>query len=112
MRRGEVWWANLPLPSGSGPGMRRPVVVVQSNAFNESSISTVVVVTITSNLALSAAPGNVRINKSVSGLGKASVINVSQVLTLDRNYLTRRVKSLPTKVLSQINSGLSLCLGL
>ena len=105
-------WANLPLPSGSGPGMPRPVVVVQSNAFNESSISTVVVVTITSNLALSAAPGNVRINKSVSGLSKPSVINVSQVLTLHRNYLTRRVNSLPTKVLSQINSGIGLCLGL
>jgi mRNA interferase MazF len=112
LRRGEVWWANLPPPAGSGPGMRRPVVVVQSNAFNESSISTVVVATITSNLALSAAPGNVRINKSVSGLSKASVVNVSQVLTLDRSYLTKRVKSLPAKVLSQINSGLDLCLEL
>jgi mRNA interferase MazF len=112
LRRGEVWWANLPPPAGSGPGMRRPVVVVQSNAFNESSISTVVVATITSNLALSAAPGNVRINKSASGLSKASVINVSQVLTLDRNYLTQRIKSLPTKILSQINNGLNLCLGL
>jgi mRNA interferase MazF len=112
LRRGEVWWANLPPPAGSGPGMRRPVVVVQSNAFNESSISTVVVATINSNLALSAAPGNVRINKSVSGLSKASVVNVSQVLTLDRNYLTQRVKSLPTKILSQINNGLNLCLGL
>lgn len=112
MRRGEVWWANLPPPAGSGPGMRRPVVVVQSNAFNESNISTVVVVTITSNLALSAAPGNVRISKSMSGLSKASVINISQVLTLDRNYLTSRVKALPTNILNDVNDGLSLCLGI
>jgi mRNA interferase MazF len=92
--------------------MRRPVVVIQSNAFNDSAISTVVVATITSNLALSAAPGNVRISKSVSGLGKVSVINVSQVLTLDQNYLTTRIKALPTSTLNEVNSGLSLCLGL
>jgi len=112
LRRGEIWWANLPPPAGSGPGMRRPVVVIQSNAFNDSAISTVVVAAITSNLALSAAPGNVRISKSVSGLGKASVINVSQVLTLDRDYLTARVKALPANTLNEVNSGLSLCLGL
>jgi len=112
LRRGEIWWADLPPPAGSGPGMRRPVVVIQSNAFNDSAISTVVVAAITSNLALSAAPGNVRIGKSVSGLGKVSVINVSQVLTLDRDYLTARVKALPTSTLSEVNSGLSLCLGL
>jgi mRNA interferase MazF len=112
LRRGEIWWANLPPPAGSGPGMRRPVVVIQSNAFNDSAISTVVVAAITSNLALSAAPGNVRISKSVSGLGKASVINVSQVLTLDRDYLTTRVKALPTNALNEVNSGLGLCLGL
>jgi len=112
MKRGEIWWANLPAPSGSGPGMRRPVVVIQSNAFNESTIATVVVAAITSNLALSAAPGNVRISKSVSGLGKASVINVSQVLALDRNYLTSRVKALPTHTLNEVNKGLNLCLGL
>lgn len=112
MRRGEIWWANLPPPAGSGPGMRRPVVVIQSNAFNDSAIATVVVAAITSNLALSAAPGNVRINKSVSGLGKTSVINVSQVLTLDRGLLTERVKSLPEKVSNDLNNGLRLCLGL
>jgi mRNA interferase MazF len=92
--------------------LRRPVLVVQSNAFNESNISTVVVVTITSNLALSAAPGNVRINRSDSGLSKASVINVSQVLTLDRNYLTGRVRALPGKIFNEVNNGLRLCLGL
>ena len=92
--------------------MRRPILVIQSNAFNDSAISTVVVAAITSNLALSAAPGNVRISKSASGLGKASVINVSQVLTLDRGYLTARVKALPAMILSEVNKGLTLCLGL
>jgi mRNA interferase MazF len=112
MRRGEIWWANLPLPSGSGPGLRRPVVIIQANPFNESRISTVIVLAITSNLALSVAPGNVRVNKAVSGLGRASVINVSQVLTLDRAKLSARVKALPSKVLNDINSGLRLSLGL
>jgi len=112
MRRGEIWWANLPLPSGSGPGLRRPVVVVQANAFNDSQISTVIVLTITSNLALSAAPGNLRISKSVSGLGRASVINVSQVLTIDRKHLSKRVKALAGSMLDDINKGLRLSLGL
>jgi len=112
VRRGEIWWANLPLPSGSGPGLRRPVVVVQSNAFNDSRISTVSVLAITSNLAIAAAPGNLRISKSVSGLGRASVINVSQVLTIDRSHLSTRVKALPGDVLNKINEGLRLSLGL
>jgi mRNA interferase MazF len=112
MRRGEIWWANLPAPSGSGPGMRRPVVVTQTNAFNESRISTVVVAVITSNLALAAAPGNVRLSRTSSGLKRASVINVSQVLTLDKSYLTERVKALPNPVLSELDNGLRLCLGL
>jgi len=112
MRRGEVWWANLPPPSGSGPGLRRPVVVVQANAFNDSMISTVIVLTITSNLALADAPGNVRIKQSDSGLKRASVINVSQLVTLDRTLLSARVKALPSNVLIRINDGLKLSLGI
>jgi len=88
------------------------VVIVQANSFNDSSISTVLVAVLTSNLALAAAPGNVRIGKSVSGLSKPSVINVSQVLTLDRKFLSQRVKSLPGKVISDLNRGLQLCMGL
>ena len=112
MKRGEVWWASLPEPTGSGPGFRRPVLVVQANPFNSSKISTVVVVVVTSNLALAAAPGNVRITKSDSGLPKASVLNVSQILTLDRSLLTACIKSLPGKVMELINEGLQLVLGL
>jgi len=112
VRRGEIWWAELPLPSGSGPGMRRPVVVVQSNAFNESRIKTVVVAVLTSNLALAAAPGNVRVGKSASGLKNTSVVNVSQLLTLDKEFLARRVKALPPKIMTELNLGLRLCLAL
>jgi len=112
MKRGEVWWASLPEPTGSGPGFRRPVLIVQSNSFNKSRISTAIVAVITSNLALAEAPGNVRLAKADSGLSKASVVNVSQILTLDRSLLTSRVKTLPSKVMSQVNEGLQLILEL
>lgn len=112
MRRGEVWWASLPEPSGSGPKLRRPVLVVQSNPFNESRISTVLVVAITSNSALASAPGNICLSRSESGLSKPSVINVSQVLTIDRLLLTGRVKLLPSAVVQRVNDGLRLTLGL
>lgn len=112
MKRGEVWWASLPEPTGSGPGLRRPVLVVQSNPFNESRISTIVVAVVTSNMALAEAPGNVRLNKSESGLPKLSVVNVSQVLTIDRSLLTERVKALPSSIIHKVNEGLRLVLGL
>lgn len=97
MRRGEIWWASLPGPTGSGPGFRRPVLVVQSNSFNQSRISTVVVAVITSNLVLAEAPGNVRLSKSEAGLPRVSVVNVSQLLTIDRSLLTLRVKALSSQ---------------
>lgn len=112
MKRGEVWWASLPTPKGSGPGFRRPVVVVQSNPFNQSRIATVIVAIITSNLTLADAPGNVRVGKSESGLAKPSVVNVSQVITLDRELLTQRVRGLPADTMRQIDEGLRLALSL
>jgi len=112
VRRGEIWWASLPEPVGSGPGLRRPVLVIQSNPFNDSRIGTVIVAVITSNLALAAAPGNVRLAKADSGLAKPSVVNVSQVLTLDRTLLTQRVRMLPERVISALDEGLRLSLGL
>jgi mRNA interferase MazF len=111
MKRGEVWWASLPPPTGSGPGFRRPVVVVQSNPFNQSRIATVIVAIVTSNLALASAPGNVRVGKSESGLAKPSVVNVSQILTLDRASLTQRVRGLPADTMRQIDEGLRLAIG-
>lgn len=112
MRRGEIWWASLQNPSGSGPGFRRPVLIIQSNPFNESRINTVTVAVITSNLNLADAPGNVRLSKSESGLPKAAVVNVSQILTLDRNYLTERSGSLAARPLRLIDDGLRLALAL
>lgn len=112
MKRGEVWWASLPAPTGSGPGFRRPVVVIQSNPFNQSRIATVVVAIVTSNLALADAPGNVRVGKAESGLAKPSVVNISQLYTLDRELLTQRVRALPADAMRTIDDGLRLALGL
>jgi len=112
MRRGEVWWASLPTPDGSGPGMRRPVLIVQSNPFNESRIATGIVAIVTSNLGLAQARGNVRLRRSHSGLPKPSVVNVSQLLTVDKRRLTERVAALSPQVMSRVDEGVRLVLGL
>jgi mRNA interferase MazF len=112
MRRGEIWWASLPQPAGSGPGYRRPVLVVQDDEFNESLIRTVVVVVMTSNLRLAAAPGNVLCRRRDTKLGKDSVANVAQVFTIDKSLLTERVGMLPRRTLGQIEAGLRLVLSL
>lgn len=92
--------------------MRRPVVVVQSNPFNDSRVATVIVAVITSNLGLADAPGNVRISKFESGLSKPSVVNVSQMLTVDRELLTHRVKMLPGQIIARMDDGMRLALAL
>ena len=92
--------------------MRRPVLIVQSNPFNESRIATAIIAVMTSNLTLADAPGNVRIGKSDSGLSKPSVVNVSQLLTVDRGLLTQRVKTLPAQVMARVSDGLRLVLSL
>lgn len=112
MKRGEIWWASLPEPTGSGPGFRRPVLILQSNPFNSSRIATVVVAVITSNLRLSVAPGNVSVSKAESGLGKPSVVNVSQVVTFDRSLLTQRVRLLSDQKMLEVDEGLRVVLGL
>jgi mRNA interferase MazF len=112
MKRGELWWAHLPDPAGSGPGYKRPVLVIQSNPFNASRIATVIVATVTSNLALAEAPGNVRITRSDSGLPQPSVVNVSQLITLDRSILTAKVKTLSGALMDKVDGGLKLVLAL
>jgi mRNA interferase MazF len=112
MRRGEIWWASLPEPSGSEPGYRRPVVLIQANEFNESNIRTVLCASVTSNLGLASAPGNVRISIRSSGLSKPSVVNVSQLITLDKRFLAAKVKRLDTQSMNQIDDGLRLVLKL
>lgn len=112
MRRGEIWWAALPEPTGSGPGYRRPVLIVQSDEFNQSRIGTVLVAAITSNLALAAAPGNVLLKARRSGLPRDSAINVSQILTADRGSLAERVTALDAQTMMDVDAGLRLVLSL
>ena len=112
MWRGEIWWASLPDPLGSGPGYRRPVVVIQSDPFNESRINTVIVAVITSNLSLAAAPGNILLERNISRLSSDSVVNVSQVLTVDKTLLTELISNLPGGIMSAIDDGLRLVMDL
>ena len=112
MERGEIWWAALPAPRSSEPGYRRPVLIVQSNAFNKSRIRTVLAAVITSNLRLGDAPGNVRLERRQSGLRRPSVVNVSQVITLDKSYLVERVGRLAARPMKEVDSGLRLVLSL
>jgi mRNA interferase MazF len=112
VERGQVWWADLGEPDGSAPGFRRPVVIVQSDAFNRSRIRTAIAVVLTANLRLVDAPGNVLVPAKASGLPRDSVANVSQVLTLDKEFLTELAGRLKGPVLSDVDSGLRLVLGL
>jgi mRNA interferase MazF len=109
--QGEIWWAELPKPRGSGPGFRRPVVVVQADAINRSRIATTICVTLTSNLKWAGAPGNVELPARTTSLPKDSVANVSQIVTLDKAYLTERVGKLPPAKLELVLSGIDVMLG-
>jgi len=102
--QGEIWWADLPAPSGSGPGFRRPVVIVQGDALNQSRIATAICVPLTSNLKWALAPGNVSLSARLTGLPKDSVANVSQIISLDKSLLSERVSKL-------LFSGIDLVLG-
>lgn len=109
--QGEVWWADLPAPTGSGPGFRRPVVVVQGDALNRSRIATVVCVPLTSNLKWALAPGNVHLSPRLTGLPKPSVANVSLIVSIDRELLKDRVGRLLPSGLSLILAGIDTVLG-
>ena len=109
--QGEIWWADSPDPTGSGPGFRRPVAVVQSDPLNQSRISSVVCVPLTSNLKWALAPGNVSLSARSTGLPKDSVANVSQVISLDKSLLTECTGKLPRPKLELLFSGIDLVLG-
>lgn len=109
--QGDVCWASLEDPAGSSPGFRRPVVVVQGESFNASRIATTVVVPLTSNVRLAAAPGNVLLSEERTGLPKDSVANVSQIVSVDRTLLTERVGRLPVNELQLLLAGIDLVLG-
>jgi mRNA interferase MazF len=108
--RGEIWWATLPTPRASEPGYKRPVLILQSDAFNKSNINTVICVIITSNIGLARAPGNVMLSKKDSNLPKKSVINVSQIVTLDKSYLTECVGTINKNIMSKVENGIKLIL--
>ena len=112
MERGTVWWAQLPEPIASEPGFRRPIIIIQANAFNRSRIRSVVAVVLTSNLRLGDAPGNVLIPTSGSGLPKDSVANVSQIITLDRTFLTELCGRIPSRIMKAVDDGVRLVLSL
>jgi len=111
VKRGEIWWSSLAAPRGSEPGFRRPILIIQSNEFNRSRINTVVAIVITSNLMFANAPGNVRIPARASGLKKVSVVNVSQIITVDKTTLFNRVGVLNQSNLQKVEDGLRLVLG-
>jgi mRNA interferase MazF len=104
--RGEIWWASLPEPIGSEPGYRRPVLIIQDDIFNQSRISTVIVVVITSNAQLAEAPGNAFLPSKATGLPRDSVANVSQVFTVDKKFLVERIGMLPEYLQEEIDEGL------
>ena len=112
IKRGEIWWAELPEPVGSGPGYKRPILIIQSNEFNKSNINTVIAAVITSNLRLAAAPGNLLLTPGKSKLPKESVINVSQVITVDKSFLSEKVHTLSSKIMTQVDESLKLVLKL
>lgn len=112
MQRGEVWWASMPEPSGSGPGYRRPYLIVSADSFNQSRINTVIAAVITSNLRLAEAPGNVRLGVRGTGLSRPSVVNVSQVITIDKAFLTEKIGRLTPTQLAAVDDGLRMALSL
>ena len=112
IERGEVWWADLGEPDGSEPGYRRPVVIVQSDAFNRSRLRTVIAVVLMTNVRLVEAPGNVLLPAKATGLPKDSVANVSQVITVDRDFLLERAGRVRGQLLKDLDKGLRLVLAL
>jgi mRNA interferase MazF len=111
-QRGEIWWAELQEPAGSGPGYKRPLVVIQSNDFNKSLINTIIALVLTTNMKLADSPGNIILSKKMTGLPKDSVTNVAQIITIDRYYLSDRVGILPARTMRRIDDGLRLVLSL
>lgn len=112
VRRGDIWWASLRQPRGSEPGYRDPILVLQADSFNRSSINTVLGAVITSNLKLAEAPGNVRVGRRHTRLPRDSVVNVSRIVTIDRRFLIDRLGRLSQKSMAEVEAGLRLVLDL
>lgn len=111
-KRGEIWWADLGEPRGSSPGFERPIVIIQSDFFNQTKIKTCIVAIITTNLRLANLAGNVLLSTKASGLAEESVVNISQIFTVDRQDLLEFVGTLSERKMEQIDKGLRLVLSL
>ncbi|MEA1923390.1 MAG: type II toxin-antitoxin system PemK/MazF family toxin [Pseudomonadota bacterium] len=112
MKRGEIWWAEIPDPEGSSPGYRRPMLIVQANEFNKSKINTVIAAVITTNIRLADAPGNILLSRKKSKLPKDSVINISQIVTVDKSFLTEKITALSPELIVRVDEGMRLVLQL
>lgn len=112
MQRGEIWWAELPEPVASEPGYRRPVLIIQSDDFTRSRIQTIIVIVLTTNPRLAGAPGNVRLTTRDTGLPKDSVVNASQVITVDKSFLTERVSRVEDRIMQLVEEGVRTVLAL
>jgi mRNA interferase MazF len=112
MHRGEVWWADLGLPRGSAPALRRPVLIISGDPYNRSSLRTVTVAILTGNARLTALPGNVAISTELAEIEADSVVNVTQIATIDREALEERVTTLPDWLMAQVDAGLRRALAL
>lgn len=110
IQQGDIYWVDLDEPIGSSPGFRHPHVVIQNNEFNRSKIRTVVVCALTSNLKRASAPGNVLLEPGEANLPKQSVVNISQVFTVDKSQLVEKIGSLSSRRIRQILDGLQLLL--
>lgn len=110
--RGEIWWADLAEPRGSEPGFRHPILILQADAFNRSRLRTVIGVVVSSNTRLLNAPGNVLLPAEAVGLPRDSVANVTQLVTIDLDYLEKRAGKVPSKTLARVDAGLRLVLDL
>jgi mRNA interferase MazF len=108
MVKGEIWWASLPSPRGSEPAKKRPVLIIQGDDFNSSNINTVICTVITSNLLLAKVPPNILLGKAHSHLRKTSVVNFSQITTVDKAYLTQMVSMLPKQFMPLIDKALKI----
>ncbi len=111
MIRGEIWWADFGIPFGSETGFRRPVLVIQDDSFNKSKISTIIVIPLTTNLALENAPGNVLIEKEESGLSKDSILVVSQLSAIDKVRMIERISKIESYILREVEYGMHMILG-
>jgi len=112
MLRGELWWADLGLPRGSAPALQRAVLIISADPYNRSNLRTVTVTVLTTNVKLGALPGNVAIPADIAGLNADSVVNVTQIATIDRAALGERIGTLPDWLTVQVDAGLTRALAL